>query len=29
MVPLDSLPELLDTLVAFDRVAKAYPVSIG
>jgi 2-dehydro-3-deoxyphosphooctonate aldolase (KDO 8-P synthase) len=28
MVPLKQLPELLETLLAFDRLAKANPVSI-
>ena len=29
MVPLKQLPELLETLIAFDRLAKARPVDIG
>ncbi len=29
MVPLDELPDLIETLVAFDRLAKARPVSIA
>ena len=29
MVRLSDLPVLLDTFVAFDRIAKAHPVAIG
>ncbi len=29
MLPLKALPELLETLVAFDRVAKARPIVIA
>jgi hypothetical protein len=29
MVPLKSLPEILEDLVAFDRLAKARPARLG
>jgi hypothetical protein len=28
MIPLKALPELLETLIAFDRLAKARPASL-
>jgi len=29
MLPLRTLPELLETLIAFDRLAKARPCAVG
>jgi hypothetical protein len=29
MLPLKSLPAILEQLIAFDRLAKAHPVGLG